>query len=110
MPANIGSELQQLPLEFLLGAPMQAAIKAQALAAQTTSQFIRTVTLEDDPDNPGALRAVMISFSFQHQVADPNNPGEFLTQRTQLNVPLLATVQVPYLRIDDLNVSFEFKI
>ena len=40
MPANIGAELQALPLEYLLGSPMQAAIAAQALAAKPTSDFI----------------------------------------------------------------------
>src|SRR3712207_3431886 len=108
MPANIGAELQALPLEFLLGSPMQAAITAQALAAKTTSDFIQQVTLEEDEF--GNRRAVMIDFQFEQSVPIENAPGEFETRDTHLRVPLLATVQVPYLRINDLNVSFEFKI
>jgi len=108
MPANIGAELQALPLEYLLGSPMQAAITAQALAAKTTSDFIQQVALEEDEF--GDIRAVMIDFQFEQSVPIENAPGEFETTDTHLRVPLLATVQVPYLRINDLNVSFEFKI
>jgi hypothetical protein len=109
MPANIGAELQALPLEYLLGSPMQAAITAQALAAKTTSDFIQQVALEED-ETTGDIRAVMIDFQFEQSVPIENAPGEFETRDTHLRVPLLATVQVPYLRINDLNVSFEFKI
>jgi len=87
---------------------MQAAITAQALAAKTTSDFIQQVALEEDEF--GAIRAVMIDFQFEQSVPIENAPGEFESRDTHLRVPLLATVQVPYLRINDLNVSFEFKI
>ncbi len=45
MPANIGAELQALPLEYMLGAPLAATITAQALAAKTTVAFIEEVWL-----------------------------------------------------------------
>jgi hypothetical protein len=41
-PANFGAELQQLPLQYMLSEPLTAVIKAQALAAQTTIQFIQS--------------------------------------------------------------------
>ena len=51
MPANIGAELQALPLEYMLGTPLTAAIKAQALAAQTTIDFIEKIGLQEDPNS-----------------------------------------------------------
>jgi hypothetical protein len=106
---NIGAELQALPLGFLLGAPMKAAIEAQALAAQTTADFITNVTLVTDPGT-GDQSAVMVEFTYQQTIPDPADPTTFTTQDLTLSVPLLAIVQVPYLRIDRLSVSFEFKI
>lgn len=106
----IGSELQQLPLGFLLSGPMTAAIEAQALAAQTTADFLQNVTLQEDPANPGNLQAVMIEFSFVQTVPDPTDPTITTDKVMTLRVPLMAITQIPFLRINDLSISFEFKI
>ena len=106
---NIGAELQALPLGYMLGAPMKATIEAQALAAQSTIEFIEKVGLEED-DTTGELRVRSADFSFSQPIADPANPGEFIDQPSTLTVPILTIVPVPYIRVSDLNVSFEFKI
>ncbi len=108
MPANIGAELQQLPLQYMLAGPMTAAIEAQALAAETTLRFIEKVGLE--PDGAGGLKVRTAEFTYNQSVPDPANPGAFLSQEAALSVPLLAIVPVPYIRVSDLNVMFEFKI
>jgi hypothetical protein len=111
MPANIGAELQALPLEYMLGTPMTAAIKAQALAAQTTVDFIEKIGLEEDPNSPtGELILRTAEFSFIQPVPDPANPGAVIEQEAKLTVPLLSLAPIPFIRISDLNVSFEFKI
>lgn len=109
MPANIGAELQQLPLGYLLGAPLKSAIEAQALAAKTTVEFIQTVGLEEDPAT-GEFKVRSADFTFTQPIPDPNNPGGFIEQESKLTVPILSIVPVPFIRISDLNVSFEFKI
>jgi len=109
MPANIGAELQALPLEYMLGAPLTAVIKAQALAAQTTIAFIEKVGLEEDQAT-GDLSLRTAQFSFDQPVPDPANPGAVIVQPTTLTVPLLSLAPIPFIRVSDLNVSFEFKI
>src|SRR5712692_4021810 len=47
--ANIPAILRDLPLDHIIGAPMQAAIKAQALSARTTVEFIKDVGLKSVP-------------------------------------------------------------
>jgi hypothetical protein len=106
---NIGAELQSLPLGFLLGAPMKAAIEAQALAAQTTTDFHTNALITTDPTT-GQPAAVMVTFTFQQTLPDPTDPTSVITQDVALSVPLLSITQVPYLRINDLTVDFEFKI
>src|SRR5881396_4431010 len=96
---SIGGELQALPLGFLLGAPMKAAIEAQALAAQTTADFIQNVCLDS---TSGTTQAVMIDFTFKQTLPDPADPSTTVTRDIDMTVPLLAITQVPYLRINDL--------
>ena len=106
MPANISAELQALPLGYMLGSPLKAVIEAQALAAKTTVDFIQNVGLEDD--GAGGLKVRAADFTFVQPVPDPANPGSFIEQETKLTVPILTIVPVPYIRVSDLNVSFEF--
>lgn len=109
MPVDIGAELQALPLEYMLSAPMTGAIKSQALAAQTTVDFIEKVGLEED--EVGNLKVRTVSFEYSRQVTDPNDPAAApSTETDKLTVPMLAIVPVPYIRIEDLNVDFEFRV
>jgi len=109
MPANIGAELQQLPLGYMLASPMTAAIEAQALAAQSTVNFIKEVGLEEDPTTFD-LSVRSADFSYKGFVPDPTNPGSVTEIDATLTVPILSIVPIPFIRIKDLNVTFEFKI
>jgi hypothetical protein len=109
MAANIAAELQALPLEYMLASPLTGVIKAQALAAQTTIDFIEKVGLEED-SLTGELKLRTADFSFNQPVPDPTNPGGVSSQLATLTVPLLSLAPIPFIRISDLNVSFEFKI
>jgi hypothetical protein len=113
MAVNIGAELSALPLEFLIAAPLTAAIKGQALAAASTGDFIQNVLLESDPaaaNGSGSAAARMVSFNYTSTVPDPNNPSESKEQNLTLSVPLMAMVHTPNLRIHDMAIGFEFKI
>ena len=110
MPAAIGAELQQLPLGYLLGSPLKAAIEAQALAAKTTVDFIFNVGLEEDASNPGEYKIRTADFNFTQIITDPAYPGNVYDVYSSLSVPILSIVPVPFIRISDLSVSFEFKI
>lgn len=48
------SALQAIPFGSIIGAPLKACIEAQAMAAQTSWQFIQEVGLNTDPET-GAL-------------------------------------------------------
>lgn len=109
MPVNIGAELQSLPLEYMLSAPLQGAIKSQALAAQTTVDFIEKVGLEEDVS--GNLTVRKVEFEYSKQVTNPADPAATPTLETnKLTVPMLAIVPIPFIRIQDLTVDFEFRV
>ncbi len=97
--ANIEAELEALPLEFIISAPMTGAINAQAMAAQSTIDFIEKIGLKD---TGGKTTVNMVDFVYAIQ----NNKSE----TKKLSVPLLSMVPVPFIRIKDINIAFDFKI
>lgn len=110
------AELRQIPFDHLIGAPMKAAVEAQALAAQSTVEFIQKVgfkstdfepsdLLFEDPSadaDAGELRNV----TFGYQKKDENG----VDSNFELTVPLLSVVPIPYLRIDEMTIDFSAKL
>jgi len=101
--------LGSVPFGYVIGSPMTAAVEAQALAAQSSIDFIRRVGFEstDDTGTGGSFGNVR-SVTFQYeQVNDESTTG---TNTITLTVPLLTIVPIPYLRIDDMTIDFTSKI
>lgn len=109
-------ELSQIPFAHLIGAPMKAAIEAQALAAQSTIEFIHKVGFQQpsgggndllftNPSNDadaGTLRSV----SFVYKKKDENG----VESNFELTVPLLSITPIPYIRIDEMTIDFKAKL
>ncbi len=116
--------LTELPFGNIIGAPMKAAIEAQALAARSTIEFIQAVGFQrlntDDsllPTPPAADAAGNITiadgdfgpvrsvtFTYQQQNANGQN------QSVSLTVPLLTIVPIPFLRIEEMTIDFMAKM
>lgn len=98
-PANVAtSAMQAIPFNSMIGGPLKACIEAQAMAAQTSWEFIQNVGLNTDPKT-GEKKAVNVSFSF-------NQGGRMV----QLNVPLLTIVPIPYIAIHTIDINFKANI
>ncbi|KQR16018.1 DUF2589 domain-containing protein [Cellulomonas sp. Leaf334] len=109
-------ELSQIPFSHLIGAPMKAAIEAQALAAQSTVEFIQKVgfkqpaagaadalfTNPDQDADAGEIRNVTLEYT---KLDENNTKSNF-----SLTVPLLSIVPIPYLRIDEMTIDFKAKL
>lgn len=106
MPVDIGREMA-LPMEQIIGGPMQAIVKAQALAASTTAEFIQTVGLQDG--GGGNLRARTVDFSFERKKPDATT-DTVKTERVTLSVPLLTIVPTPYIRVQEATIEFEANV
>ncbi len=90
--------MQAIPFGSIIGAPLKACIEAQAMAAQTSWQFIKEVGLNTDPTT-GRKEAVNVTFEFIQN-----------GRMAQLNVPLLTVVPVPYIAIHDIDINFKANI
>lgn len=94
-PSTVATNaLNALDFTSLIGGPMDAIIKAQALAARTTYEFINEVGLTTDPDT-GEKKPVNVTFQY-------NSNG----QRTTLTVPLLVILTVPSVEVSSFVIDF----
>lgn len=91
-------QLQMIPFGNLIGAPLDAAIKAQATAALVSVEFIQSVGLQKNANDQ--YEAVVVAFSYSDSRGITRN----------LVVPLLSIVTIPYLAIDDLTIDFKANI
>src|SRR5437879_479694 len=90
-PTQRAAEFQALPLDFISPGPLTAAVKAQAVAAAATRDFINSFT------GAGDDKSVTVSVSY----TENNTPTT-----AQVVAPLLSLVPVPHLRIDSLSIHF----
>lgn len=86
--------LQSLDFSALIGGPMDAIVKAQALAAKTTYEFINEVCLTIDPDT-NEKKPVNVVFTY-------NNNGQAAT----LTVPLIVILTIPNIEVSEFTIDF----
>jgi hypothetical protein len=92
------AEFQALPLEFIISAPLNGAVKAQAIAADNLRAFLE------------AFKDKTVEFKTSASQTTGATPSNGAGQQLSVSVPLLAVVPVPYLRIDSLTASFKYEI
>lgn len=123
-PPSDGSQFQQqinnLNFDQIIGAPMEAAVKAQARSAVVTCQWLDTLTGGAISKASSMLGVAGLESSSQGVPSVPlsvNTKGSSTGSMTQnssleldINVPLLSLVPVPYLRIDSLSVNFNCQL
>ncbi|MBE7176796.1 MAG: DUF2589 domain-containing protein [Mucilaginibacter polytrichastri] len=111
--------LTQLPFGNIIGAPMKAAIEAQALAARSTLEFIQAVGFKkqntDDqlfPNVPASNEIADAAFdevrsvTFTYKQQNVNGADQTMT----LTVPILTIVPIPFLRIEEMTIDFTAKM
>src|SRR5262249_34290876 len=93
---NAQSLLNGIDYSALIGAPLQAAITAQAMAAKSTWEFIKEVGLTgpDDKKEAGNVNFTYISNG--------------MVQR--LNVPILVIVPIPLIEVTEIAIDFKANI
>ncbi len=88
----LGEEFNGIPMESLIGAPLKAASDANLQLAQTTSNFINEVGF--DGDN---VRTASFAYTVDNK-------------QQIIDVPLLAVVQIPSLKVDLVDITFDMEI
>lgn len=99
--ANLVNELNSLDFSTLIGGPIQAAVTAQNNASLSQVQFIREVGLVTGSDNTKELN--MVEFTY-------TDTSETTPVSRTLRVPVLAMLNVPSLRIEEMTIDFNAKL
>ena len=112
---SIASQFSALPMEDLIGGPLQAAATAQGKLASITSDFITSVGLEDT--GGGKLAARTVDFKYQKPVKSSKTDAKtgavtdtWSKQDMNLQVPLLSIVKSPNLQVKEVNVTFDMEV
>lgn len=104
---SIANQFSGLDMAALIGGPLKAACDAQVILARSTLNFIQDVGLEPADEN-GMRKVRTANFSFD-RASDGVN-GQIGSEKVEMNVPLLAIVNVPALSIDTVDVTFDMEV
>ncbi|MFC5193594.1 DUF2589 domain-containing protein [Algoriphagus aquatilis] len=116
--------LRSLPFGRIISGPMVAAIQAQALAAQSTVNFIKEVGFKrtdataaagETADAAGDIGEIRnVTFKFKRKTSDGSSASGTTSgageEVVELTVPLLTIVPIPYIRIDEMTIQFTANI
>lgn len=105
---NISNQFSGLDMAALIGGPLSAACDAQTMLAKSTLNFIEEVGLEA-PDVNKVRKVRTTSFSFT-RTSDSTEPGKMSHETVNMDIPLLAIVNVPALSIDKVNITFDMEV
>lgn len=108
---SVADQFKGLPMESLIGGPLQAAVDANMLLAQSTASFINDVgfipTKDADGNTvPGAPR--MSDFSFERPGKDKD--GNPTVEMVKIKVPMLAIVPIPNLQVSSVDITFDMEV
>ena len=104
--SQVKSPLVNIPFENIIGSPLNAAAKAQALMANTTISFIKEIGFAKSSNLEfGDIRYV----EFSYEKPNIDNTEEKYTKE-YIKVPLLTIVPIPSLVIEEMTIDFGTKI
>lgn len=84
----IGSVINALPLEHMIGGPLQAMIKAQVQASKAYTDFLLSVCIKDG-------KAVAIEFDYDETVVDEQGVNKGSVTR-KMSIPLPGGCHPPH--------------
>jgi hypothetical protein len=114
--SNLVQELNSLDFSVYIGGPLQAAVAAQHSASMSQVNFIQEVGFET-VGSETKLRYVDFKYKKKvpnpafdaTQAISPTNPL-YKEVEVDIQVPFLAMLTIPALRIDEVNIDFNAKL
>nr|WP_320016561.1 DUF2589 domain-containing protein [uncultured Desulfobacter sp.] len=117
---TMSDQFQGLPMDTLIGGPLTAACDSQLKLARATADFIKVIGFDTKFKEDGTIESQKTrtaSFKFNRPVELPNKKekdGSLTTiigeQEVELEVPLLALVNVPNLSIKTVDITFDMEV
>lgn len=104
--SDYGKELASLDFKNLIGGPLSAVVEAQAMAAESTVNFIKNMGF-DQEGNPQ-----YVTFKYQKSATQAEGEAKQSDQNEmmEMQVPFLTLIPIPFIRIDEATIDFNVKI
>ncbi len=101
MPDDVGSYFKDLPMSQLIGAPLQAACKAQVQLANAAWEFMQTIAFDEQK------KTRLLEFDLVRPVETPTG-----IEKNQIHVqaPFIGLIPLPALLIDDVSIDFQMEV
>lgn len=119
---SMAQQFTGLPMEDLIGGPLNAAAKANAAMAMTQTRFLMETCFskveengDDDKPNSVSYKPVMIEMSLERGVmttVTENNLSKLVIKpvTTKFNLPLLTVIPVNSLGVSSVDITFEMEV
>lgn len=115
---SMADQFSGLPMESLIGGPLQAACKAEVMLAAATTNFIETIGFEEaekdkDGNITGPRKAKTVAFTFERPATSDNmnqDPTAIGSETVTLEVPVLSIVNIPSLMVQSVDVTFDMEV
>lgn len=111
---QIASQFSGLPLKALIGAPLKAASDANAMLAQSQTQFLLNTCFErpadDDYEAEKQLRPVLVAFEVERQVLTPEGRPAERPLTMSFSLPLMMLIPISTLAIENLKIEFQVEV
>ena len=115
---SIAQSFSGLPMDSLIGGPLNAAAKANAAMAMTQTKFMLDTCFSKDES--GNYAPIMIKMQLIRGVIQPTteaspgtgeaNPPSIQQVTTSFNLPLLTIVPLNALAVDNVDIAFEMEV
>ena len=110
---SMAQQFTGLPMDALIGAPLNAAADANAAMAITQTKFILDTCFSAEGDPP-AYKPIMIKMSLTRGVLTPGDAlgAEPTIQlvTTTFDLPLITIIPISSLGVDSVEVDFEMEV
>ena len=110
---NMSDQFKGLPMEALIGGPLQAVADSSLQLAKAQATYLMAVGMQDGAGGKGgkaagALKPREVDFSMNRPVE--NEDGTLTQEKIDISVPLLACVTPPSLQISDVDINFDMRV
>lgn len=124
MAFSMGNQFTGLPMQELIGAPLNAAADAQVRLANSTAEFIQQIGFRPSQAaltkaaadkkpvefDPATFDIRTVAFKFDRATGPADDKGVIPTEQVSLDVPLLAIVNIPALGIQSVDIIFDMEV
>jgi hypothetical protein len=114
---DLVSQLNNIDFRMMIGGPLQAVVDAQVASSMATVDFIQRVgfdypvTNKDGKDAPDMSKTPKLRMvNFTHYAKKANGSETPTEEEVKLEVPLLAMLPIPSLRIEQVTIDFNAKL